>query len=426
MKKLELSLALVAAAVGAANITPAPAQAQDGDNFSRDRNVSVRQRPKPEYDVSGIQMGSFTLLPEVLLGVESTDNVFGTATDEQSDTVFTATPSARLESDWRNHELNFGVTAPNTFYSDFDDANTSELIATVDGRLDVYRDFFFRGGAVYGDRAEPLSSSPTTLPLAEPIEYTETGGNIGVTKVFNRLMVSADLSTSKLDYNDGVLFNLTPVDQDDRDRTLTRGVVRFDYAVSPATALFVAVGANQRDYDLDPPSVIVNRDSEGYDALVGANFDLTNLVRGEVGVGYFEQEYDDVSIGDSSGLAVRANLEWFPDELVTVNVGASREVADAGAVGAASYVANNAHFGVDYEWRRNVVLGANVAYSMDDYNGIDREDTRLSAELSADYLVNRGVALFAEAGHYEQDSEGLDLGREYDTNRVMVGIRLRR
>ncbi|MGD9965196.1 MAG: outer membrane beta-barrel protein [Hyphomonadaceae bacterium] len=423
MKKLEVSLAVLAATFGLV----APAVAQDGDNFNRDRNVSVRDRPKPEYDAAGIRMGGFRLYPELLVAGEYNDNIFATdGANVEEDFIWHITPSARLASQWSTHELNFSLAVPALIYSDFSDNNTTDVSVGVDGRLDVYRDFYFHGGASYSDRTEPLSSSPTSLPLAEPIEYTEAAANVGFVKAFNRLRISGEARMATADFEDGVFFNLTPAEQDDRDRTVVNYGLRADYAVSPLTAFFVAVGANTRDYDLDPPVTIVNRDSEGYEALVGANFDLTRLIRGEIGVGYLSQTYDDPTVDETSGLAVRANVEWFPDELVTVSFGASREVADAGAFGASSYVANNASFAIDYEWRRNVVLGFNVGYSFDEYEGIDREDSRLATEFSADYLVDRGTAIFAQLGHYEQESDGLQFGRDYDINRVVVGIRLRR
>jgi len=150
------------------------------------------------------------------------------------------------------------------------------------------------------------------------------------------------------------------------------------------------------------------------------------LIRGEVGVGYLHQSYKDPTVGDTSGLAARANIEWFPDELVTVTLGAAREVDDAGAVGAASYVANDASLSVDYEWRRNIVFGVQTDYSKDDYRGIDRTDNRWDAVLKADYLMNRGISLFFEAGHYDQRSSGLAQGRDYEINRALIGVRLRR
>jgi hypothetical protein len=425
-KKIELSFAVLAATLGWGIVDPPPAMAQDGDNFSRDRNVSVRGRARPEYDSVGIRVGSFMANPELTVAGEYNDNVFATNVDPEEDFITHVTPSLSVESQWSNHALNFRLEAPSRFYSEFDDNDTTDIIGGLDARLDVYRDFYLFGGAEYGSMTEPLSSSPTALPLREPIEYARSSGNLGFVKAFNRLRVSGEARYAQFDFEDGFLFNNAPVDQDDRDRSVLELGLRADYAISPMTALFIAVGANQRDYDLDPPDVVVNRDSEGHEVLVGADFDLSRLVRGQIGVGYLSQSYDDPSVGETNGLAVRSQVEWFPDDLVTVTFAASREVADAGAFGASSYIANNASFSIDYEWRRNIIFGLRSDYSFDDYSGIDREDTRWGAVFTGDYLMNRGAALFFEVGHYEQSSSGLQLGREYDINRAVLGIKLRR
>jgi hypothetical protein len=202
--------------------------------------------------------------------------------------------------------------------------------------------------------------------------------------------------------------------------------VRLDYAISPTTALFISATGNQRNYDLAPPDVPIERDSEGYEVLVGANFDVTRLIAGEIGIGYLNQTYDDPATEETSSFAMRTALEWYPDELVTVSFAAARSIDDAGVSGAAAYVANDASIGIDYEIQRNVIVGARYRYSLDEYETIDREDTRWDATFSIDYAMNRGVSLFVEAGHYEQTSEGLQLGREYVINRGLIGIKLRR
>lgn len=425
MKKLEVSLAVIAAVFGWVAID-APAAAQDGDNFSRDRNQSVRGRAKPEYDARGVRLGGFMAYPELTIAAEYNDNIFATNLNPQEDLVTHVRGRLDITSNWSTHELNFRLDSPSRFYSDFDENNTTDVIGAVDGRLDVYRDFNLFGGVEYGDMTEPLSSSPTAQPLREPIEYVRASANVGAVKAFNRLRVSGEARYGDYDFEDGFLFDDTPVDQDDRDRSVIEFGVRADYALSPMTALFVAVGANERNYKLDPPDVIVDRDSTGYEVLAGADFDIARLVRGEIGVGYLSQEYDDPSVGDTNGLALRSRIEWFPDELVTVTFGAAREVADAGAFGASSYVSNNATFAIDYEWRRNVVFGMRADYSVDDYNGIDREDRRWDAVATGDYLIDRNAALFFELGHYEQESDGAQFGRDYDIDRVVVGIKLRR
>ncbi|QGZ93382.1 outer membrane beta-barrel protein [Terricaulis silvestris] len=415
MKKVEINLPVMAAALG----WSFSAGAQDD-------NVSVRGRPKPEYDASGISVGTFKLYPEMTLSAEYDDNIFATQTDPQEDLVFNVSPSLTLASQWSVHELNLALTAHSRSYNEFSQNDTTDYGIAANGRLDVLRDLRVQGGASYGEATEPLSRSPTSLPLAEPIKYTNTSANLELVKEFSTVRVSTGARYSAADYEDGVLFDLSPVDQDDRDRTVLGATLRVDVAVSPATSLFASVSGNQREYDREPPDVLVNRNSEGYEALVGASFEVTSAVSGEIGVGYLNQTYEDPAVGETSGLAVRADLQWNPDDLVTVSLSAAREVADAGAEGAASYVANNINVGLDYEWRRNVVLSVNAGYSVDDYNGVDREDTRWDGRVRAEYLANSGVAFYVEAGHYEQRSEGLQLGREYDVDRATVGIRLRR
>lgn len=427
MQRLDISFAALLAALGVgATSGVAFAQQTSGNNFERDRNVSVRERSKPEYDANGIPMGSFRLYPELVVAAEYNDNVFAVDTGEEEDIIYNVSPALRLRSNFTNHELNFSIAAPTRFYTEFDEQNATDVIGSVDGRLDVYRDLQLSGSVEYGDLTEPLSSSPSAIALAEPVEYDELSAEAGISKTFNRLRLSGNFGYTDSDYHDGILINLTPVDQDDRDRVVQESTLRMDYAISPSTALFMSASYNERDYRLVPPDVPIERDSNGYEVLVGANFDVTRLIAGEIGVGYLSQTYDDPGTEETTGLAVRTALEWYVDELVTVSFAASRSIDDAGVSGAAAYIGSDASVGIDYEFRRNVVIGARMDYSFDEYQGIDREDTRWDTVLQLDYALNRGVSLFVEAGHYEQSSEGLQLGREYVINRGLVGIKLRR
>ena len=216
--------------------------------------------------------------------------------------------------------------------------------------------------------------------------------------------------------------------EDDRDREVFTAGGRADYAISPDTSIFVSAAANWRDYRLDPPApgVFVKRDSNGYEALVGANFDLSHLLRGEAAVGYLSQSFDDPSLDSQSGLAVRGSIEYFPDPLVTITLNASREIADAGVIGASSYVSNSVGAVLDYEFRRNVIAGVGVAYDRDEYDGVDRDDDRFDAFAKVDFAMNRAAALFLQYDFQNQDSAGASAGRDYEVNRVTFGLRLRR
>jgi hypothetical protein len=150
------------------------------------------------------------------------------------------------------------------------------------------------------------------------------------------------------------------------------------------------------------------------------------VIRGEIGAGYLRQDYQAPALDKTTGLAVHASIEWYPDELVTVHAGATREISDPGVGNAVSYVGNSVQAGVVYEFRRNVVLGAQVDYSYDEYEGIQRDDDRFQVQAQLDFAVDRVVSLYDNASHFEQRSSGTSAGRDFQDNRLQVGIRFRR
>jgi hypothetical protein len=419
-----------------AALTSAPAHAQtqaseteDGTYFRRDRNMSVRDRQRQRDADLGWRMGSFRLKPEVALAAGYNDNIAATETDEQESMVYQGDVRLDLRSDWGRHELNAGLYVPTVNYESAWTA--TDAVLQVDGRYDVDRGLSISGGVLYGRRHEPYSFLPDGVQLDEPIAYDNGRAYLGFVQTFNRLRFAGRADISVYDYDDGTLTNGLPYETDDRDMTETSFRLRGDYAVSELLSFFVTGATNDRDRDLDVPDVLVNEDSNGYEVLGGANFDLTRLMRGEVAVGYFSQSFDDPALDETTGVAARGLVEWYPDELVTITVGAERSVKEApveevSTPGAASFVGTDASVGVDYEFRRNVLLGLTTRYSVDEYDQVDREDRRLNVYATADYEMNRYTLLTLRVGHETQESEGLDQGRNYDANFATIGVRLRR
>jgi hypothetical protein len=383
-------------------------------------------QPDTGYEPVGISAGGFKLIPELQLAVEYSDNALAVDkadpnAKEQSDYLYQLLPSVRLESDWSTHELNLYAESTIRSYSKLSDQNSSDVKVGFDGRLDVDRNFNFIASGSYGDLTEPLSESPADTQLAKPIEYTRAEATLGFVKAFNALRVSGKVGVDSLNYDNGVrLDNSQPFLQDFRDHTTDIYGLRADYTVSPATSLFLAATGNKRDYDSDAA-----RNSDGYDVLAGVKFEATDLIQGEIGVGYLSQTYK-TSNADVNGLAARVALNWQPDELVTVRLAGERAVRDAGVASGVSYVANDVSLGVDYAIRRNITIGAEARYSRDDYNDIDRDDKRTSYDAHIDYALNRTAAVFISAGHDQQDSSGLNAGRNFEVNRAEIGIKLRR
>lgn len=390
-------------------------------NFARDRSVAVRDRPHPGYEAVGLPMGAFMAYPKVVAGVERTDNVFGTSTATVDDVIWRVQPEVVVASTWSRHSLQAFARGNISRYNDFDSENTDDYTVGAVGRLDITRRSNITAGGQYASLSEPRTSASSPTLSANPIQYDQTSGYVIAGREFNRLKISGRVDIAKYDYHDGRTRAGAVVEQDDRDRTNTSLMGRADYAVSPATALFVQVTGNKRDYKT---GVVLARDSDGVEALAGANFELGAVMRGEIGVGYIRQSYDSPAFKDISGLGARAQVEWFPTELTTVTVTGGRSVEDSGIPGSSGYLSSNLGAQVDHELLRNVLLTGQIAYGKDEYEGIARNDKRLNAGIGATYLLNRHVGLSVNYSYLDQKSDAAGGIGDYKVNKIGAGVTL--
>ncbi len=404
-------------------------------NFQRDRNIAVRQRSHPGYEALGITLGAFQAWPKLSARVGTDDNIYGSATNKQSDTVVSLAPELNINSTWSRHSLDAYVRATANRYSDNDTEDNEDFGAGFNGKIDISRQSNLTGGYAHSDLVEPRVSSNTARASKDPIQYATDTAYVAAMKEFNRLKVSGRYDWQKYNYDDGRTAAGGVIQQDDRDRTVTKVTGRADYAVSPDTALFIQASADKRDYRLSKPAVTLARDSDGVEILVGANFELGATARGEIGAGYIKQSYDDASFKDIDGLGARAQVEWFPTQLTTVTVSAARSVEDAAIPGSSGYLSTNYSAMVDHELMRNVILSGQVTYGKDDYRGtikptlitsrdLDREDKRLAAGVSATYLLNHHAGVTVGYTYTDQKSSGLDKAFDFKVNKVGATLTL--
>lgn len=403
---------------------------QTYSNFQRDRNVSVRQRPHPGYEALGLREGAFMIWPKLATTVEYNDNIFATSADQTSDTIFHIAPEIDLTSNWSRHELDAYVRSTINHYDSHSSENTTDYSVGATGRLDVLRTAQINAGADFSRLTEPRSSSPSQAQggsLAHPTQYELASAYISGAREFNRLRLSGRFDARNFTYTN----RSGNPQQHDRDRLVTVYTGRADYAVSPDTAIFVQVAGNNRDYRLSAtPGVLAtypgfeNRNSKGVEALAGANFEVSALARGEIGIGYVRQSFDNSAFKDISGFGARAQVEWFPTQLTTVTFTGSRTIEDAGIIGASGYLSTNVGAQVDHELLRNVILSGNASYGNDDYKGIDRQDKRYGVGVSGTYLLNRSVGVTVGYNYFKQNSRGLRGSGDFDVNKVGATLTL--
>jgi hypothetical protein len=425
-------LACVGAASGVA--TQAFGQADQGggehDYFKRDRNMSVTQRRDAREADDSLRMGLFRVKPVLSLEAGVSDNYAASETNAENSLVYRAMAAVDFQSDWARHGLNARFAVPSTTYDGEETGSnyytTTDFLASLDARIDIDSTFALTAAVSFADTAEPVGFADPAVTLKGPARLQSGTLNVGVSKEFNRLRISAGASRSTPDYDDVELANGSTVSVDQRDITNTSYNVRADVALTDSTSLFVSASANQRDHDLDPPVVAENRDSEGVAYLAGVSFDITSTMRGEISAGTLEQTYDNPLTPEQTGTTARVGVEFFPDELLTISASGERSIQDSNTVEAATVVGTDANLDLVYEFRRDIQLGIGAGFSRDEYVEIDRQDERWEGRASVSYDLNRNVALTLSFGHTEQTSEGPDAGRTYEANTGLIGIRLRR
>jgi hypothetical protein len=393
-----------------------------GGPFSRDKSVGVRDRAHPEYSPIGMHMGAFTLEPQVQVDIEHNDNIYGSETNQSQDTIYNLTPSITAKSNWSQHALNLYARSRVQAYTARNHENNVSYEGGIDGRIDIVRSASVTGLLNGGRFIEARTSPAAAAASATPIVYNSANLGFGATKEFNRLRFGGNLGWNFLRYNNGRTPGGLSIDQSFRDRTLTSLSGRADYAMTPDTAVFVEVDGNWRDYRRN---LGLDRNSHGDSIRVGANFELTNLIRGDIGVGWLEQKYDSPLLSGTSGLSVQARVEWFPTQLTTVTFTGSRDIQDSGLIGSAGYTSARVGATVDHELLRNLIITGNASYEDDTFISANRQDRRSSVGVAATYLMNRGVGITGGYSFLTQDSSGLFAGPDFNVNDFTLGIILK-
>ncbi len=414
---------------GAALLVAAPAFAQEQvapnqGMFARDRNVSVTQRPQPGYEPVPVRLGAFTALPKLDAGVEYNDNIYAVNSGQKSDTIFTLNPELDVQSNWARNALQAYIRSATRGYAKYSSETTTDYQLGGSGRLDAGNGQFSGGGDT-GLLTEPRTSPSTTSGTTHPVRYQQSDGFFSGVEELNRIRLTGRFDLVNLDYHNGVDPLQRTVIEDDRDHTNYTYSGKVEYAVSPDTSVYVVGSYNDHQYRLQPPTVSLDRNSHGGTVTAGSSFDLTNLVRGDVQIGYLTQDFDAKTLTSVSGFTALASLEWFPTQLTTVTLTGSRQIQDSAALNSAVFIAGVASLQVDHELLRNLILTGRFNYEDDSYFGVSRDDHSTGGYVGARYMLNRLVGVSAGYTYANLHSTGAQRGPLYTVNRFMISTNLR-
>lgn len=389
---------------------------------NRGENISVQDRRRPDYDAAGIRTGAFLLFPRVRLGLGFTNNVFGEKRNPNSDGYALVEPNLAARSDWSRHAigLDAGVSLRRLF--DYSIRDEDGYHAGVNGRLDIGDSNLSAIGRIT-KAYEAQYSGSFPVNAAASVPFVTKTGQVMATYQGARFRVISANDVTRLTFSNIRALDGSTIDEQSRDRTVLRTSNRIEFAANPDAAAFGEVTYTHSNYD-DRAALggVVNRDSNELRVLGGATFDLAQLFRGAVGLGYVRRNYTSSVYNRISGFSADVRVQYFLTQLTTISLTAKRQIQDSITPGSGGFFATGAIARVDHELLRNLLLNLEAGYERDKFNRITRRDNVYRITTGADYFLNRHIGVNGAVTYVKRQTSGQPIGQAFDEFRAIASI----
>lgn len=373
----------------------------------------------------GYLLGGFHILPEVDVSAYYDDNIYATQRARESDLVSVTSASVEAESQWERNSLDLGAGASIGRYLDISDEDYEDFWLKGDGQLDLSEGSRLYGGAGYSVNHEGRDAKESSQQqIDEPTTYDSRTLQVGLDQLLGAFALKIGATYEGLDYdNVGMLIN------DDRDRSVTGFGLRVTLPVADQTDLFAQGILNQRDYDDDTDQFGYERDSDGYNALVGVTKSYPGGHRVEAYAGYLVQEYDDSRFERLSEPNYGFDLRWFPAEQTKVTGVLERSSNETTEIGSAGYLYTGLDLQVDQKMMTDVVGYLNYNYGLAEFQDVGREDRTHTVSVGVKYYLSPKVMISGSYSHIDNDSNDRNsvspISGTYDYTRNLLLLTLR-
>ena len=384
--------------------------------------VGVLERARPEYDALGFEFAEGVLYPSLTTGSFLKSNIFASQAAPVSDFVIDVRPAMTFRS--RRDMLSYVVSVYGDYAKYLDHASLSNANAGASLGLiqEIGQDWEFESQT--GFRYDHQSPSSFALPVPNaPISalpaYSIFSEQASLTRRVDRLTLAVGAGYQREVYQDAVV-NGTLIRESALNANAFSVTSKVGYAVTPLTRIFAESEILRRNYD----NGVLNSDT--YTMVVGSDFELRRLTRGTIFAGVRTRQYDSGLIGGRTVPTFGFSLEWFPTELLTLNLVGRQDFADTPITtpngGSAVVNVETIQLEADYEVLRQLIATGVVGFEADRYSATNRADNNLSFGLTLTYMLNRNLRL---VGQYRvTDRHSNAAGFSYVLNEIGAAIRV--
>lgn len=382
----------------------------------------VQARPRPGLDPIGARLGSFQIFPSLRVTAGYDDNVYDWNSYRRKSTVLAVQPQVTVRSTWSRHEVHLQADGTFQRYPAEDANNFDQYRISAGERVDLGLDSALNLDSQYIHGVEPRGTAGDVVAGGEPTRYRSFGSTGRFTTRLGALAIEAGADITRLKYSD-VDVGTTRISQAYRNRTRIGAMAQAGLAVGPSLSAFVRGGYDDENYDRSAD--VSGFGSHGWTLLAGADFRVTQLIGGRVGVGYLRRSYDNPAFSPVAGFNYYGHAVWNVTTLVSLTFDADKAILESPQIGVSGIVRNHGEVSADWEVLRRLIATARLSYATERYRGYDRTDKRSEAGMGLRYLANRFVEFGLRYDHRHQASRGA-FGRRYTDNEIALSLTLQR
>ncbi len=382
------------------------------------------------FNAKGFVYKGFSYYPRLRLDVLSTSNVYAREDDVQSDFVYTANPEINVIKEYKKLILSATFSSMSKRYHDNEGENRDDIYFKFAANYALNSKWSiplrYEHSLYSRARGDVLNQSATREPLRIRNQYIQTG----ISKRFNRLILSLKGEHNTLRFNDGrSRRDGRPVIYRDNDQDTYAGQIGAKYEflrgrkgraehIAFARLKYSAHKFLRRDYTGAGFSGL-SRDSTNIGAFFGVETKYKGLLFANIGLGYLMQDYDETRIENVDALDFGAEIEYSLSPRWMVGLQLDRDITQDNDI-IEGQLTTSLRLSTEYEIYHRLYVDGEYGYTQRDFEQIGRKDAANRYSLGALYLLNQNLRARINVSHIDYQSDVA--GSSYKTNNILFSL----
>lgn len=382
---------------------------------------SVRGRSRPEYDPIGINVGGFTLFPELSGRAVYDSNVLAQS-NGQSDLSSIVNGRIRGETNWAVNRAVVEAGIRQQEYTDLGSESGTEYDLQASGNFEYTTGGTFSVSALREHRLVDRGAVGEVLRTQKPVRLDRSSA-LASTRL-QRGLVYGELSgrIDKFDYADARDPEDNLSNQQFRDATRYQLGAAGGVRIGPELYGFVSAERAWRRARLNS---VPNRDTNELQILAGVRSEISPLWSGSVAAGYLQADFEDPTIDTRRSFALNANAEYYFTPLTTISLELDRSIQGIASVTTPAALVTSGRLSVDHELLRNLILSVSTSYEKADFEASDATTDRFGLYAGAEYRLSRRISITGGANYLTRNREDVDSGLAFSRFSANIGVNFR-